>query len=488
MTGIAIAILVKKKSSQKNNIFYYDIGKNKTKREKLSKLTQLQSIKKIIDNNDFKKIEPDQNYDWINKGDINFSKFISIGEKRGALDKTIFENFSNGLVTSRDSWCYNSSKKELINNIKRTINFYNGQVDKIKKEKKNQSDVKNIIDTNPLNISWSRSLINNASKLKKITFDENKIRLADYRPFLKQFVYFDEMLNEVQGQNRLIFPKNETRNLSIVITGVGSESPFSCLCSNHLCDFIFLRNSQCFPLKLYSDDSNFLNEGLFSGANIKDQNLTVKDGITDYALKYFIDHFQNKKITKEDIFYYIYSLLHSIQYRAKYKNNLIKELPRIPILKKFEDFKLYVEGGKELSRIHTDYESVSPYPVTIVKQGLKKEKPLDDNHFYKLEKMKFVGFGKNKDKTQIIYNNFITIKDIPIESYEYLLAGKPAIDWVVDRQGVSKDNITGIVNDTNIYAREVIKNPAYPLELLQKVINVSLHTMKIVKNLPDLKI
>jgi len=488
MTGIAITILVKKKSSTSNNIFYYDIGKNKSKKEKISKLNQLKSIKKIIDNQEFIKIKPDQNYDWINQGDLSFSKYISIGEKRKALDQTVFENYSNGLVTSRDSWCYNSSKKELVSNIKRTINFYNEQVEKIKKEKKFQVDIKKIIDTNPKNISWSRSLINNASKLKKISFDENKIRLALYRPFLKQFVYFDEVLNEVQYQNRKIFPNDKVSNLTIVVTGVGSESPFSCLCSKYLCDFIFLRNSQCFPLKLYSDNSDTLNDGLFSGANFQNQGLIVKDGITDNALKYFLDHFKSKKIIKEDIFYYIYSLLHSPQYRAKYKNNLIKELPRIPILKKFEDFKFYVDAGKELSKIHTDYESVTPYPVTIIKHDTKKDKPLDNDHLYKLEKMKFMGSGKNKDKTQIIYNNFITIKDIPAEAFDYFISGKSAIDWVVDRQGISKDNITGIVNDTNLYAREVIKNPAYPLELLQKVINVSLYTVKIIKNLPDLKI
>ena len=194
-----------------------------------------------------------------------------------------------------------------------------------------------------------------------------------------------------------------------------------------------------------------------------------------------------KKITKEQIFYYIYGILHSEEYRDKFKNNLDKELPRIPAVRSFEDFISFSKSGKKLADMHVEYENMEPYKLTIEENNLNIKKA-DKNLFYRVEKMKFIGKGENLDKSKIQYNKNIVIKDIPIEAYNYKINAKSAIELVMERQCVKIDSDTGIQDDANDYANLTMKNPAYPLELLQKVINVSIQTLKIIKALPTLKI
>ena len=187
-----------------------------------------------------------------------------------------------------------------------------------------------------------------------------------------------------------------------------------------------------------------------------------------------------------DIFYFIYGVLHSEDYRTKFKNNFSKELPRIPMPANFEVFNTFANAGKRLSNLHVGFENVALFDVTFSEQLSLVDVSISKESFYRVQKMRFGGTRGREDKTTVIYNEHITIKNIPLEAYEYVVNGKPALEWVMERQCVKVDKDSGIVNDANDYAIETMNNPAYPLELFQRVITVSLETMKIVKSLPPL--
>ncbi|WP_042567708.1 type ISP restriction/modification enzyme, partial [Ralstonia solanacearum] len=200
-----------------------------------------------------------------------------------------------------------------------------------------------------------------------------------------------------------------------------------------------------------------------------------------------VDNFQSaypsEEISKEDVFYYVYGLLHSSDYRERYADNLAKELPRIPCVKTAADFWAFSKAGRKLADLHVSYETVEKYPLQIVGGGLL----LTDTD-YRIEKMRYGKKGKDKDLTTLHYNDKITLTGIPLEAYDYVVNGKPALDWVVERQCVKTDKDSGIVNDANDWAVETMGNPRYPLELFQRVVTVSLETMKIVRSLPRLDI
>ena len=210
--------------------------------------------------------------------------------------------------------------------------------------------------------------------------------------------------------------------------------------------------------------------------------------ITDDRLRDFRNHYNDEKITEEDIFYYVYGLLHSEQYRTKYKNNLSKQLPRIPMVNNLGDFREFSTAGLDLGKLHVDFEEVKPYPVNTELSASGKGLKTDLETLYHVKEMKFSGSGKNKDMSKVIYNAHITITGIPPEAFEYVVNGRPALKWVMGRQCVKTDKNSGIVDDANLYAIETMGDPAYPLELFKRVITVSIETMKIVRGLPDLRI
>ena len=239
--------------------------------------------------------------------------------------------------------------------------------------------------------------------------------------------------------------------------------------------------AQCFPFHIH-DDRSEETEGLFAAGRT---GLHRRDAITDVGLKQFRTAYPGETITKEDIFYYVYGLLHSEDYRTRYADNLSKELPRIPCVKAAKDFWAFSKAGRALGDLHVNYETVEPYPVTL--NGGDMFTALKDED-YRVLKMKFAGKRGSVDKTTVIYNSKITISDIPLEAYDYVVNGKSALDWVMERQCVKTDKASGIVNDANLYATETMHDAAYPLKLFQRVITVSLETMKIVRRLPALDI
>ncbi|WP_374281081.1 type ISP restriction/modification enzyme [Desulfovibrio sp.] len=495
---IAISLLVKNpKSKQRGQVFFHDIGDYLSREEKLKAIQDYASIAGITAANGWQSITPDDHGDWLQQRDDSFSQFIVLGDKK-KNETGLFENFSLGVVTNRDVWCYNSSLSIITENMQRMINFYNTEVfrfDTLYKcfdKKERGSKIESFIDTNPTKISWTRSLKQFLVKNYSFYFDEKSLIHSQYRPFTRQWLYFNRTFNEMVYQMPRIFPEPTSENIIISVSGAGAKNGISCFISSTILDLNCLEaGAQCFPLYLYDDPSETKapsqSQGsLFDAPAPEPKQRTRRDAITDEGLQHFQSAYPGEKISKEDLFYYIYGLLHSEQYREWYADNLAKELPRIPRVKLAADFWAFSKAGRELAKLHIGYESVEPYPATV---GIAGGKTLDDctPQDFRVEKMRYGKNGKEKDLTTLHYNSKITVTGIPPEAYEYVVNGKPALDWVVERQCVKTDKDSGIVNDANDWANETMHNPRYPLELFLRVITVSLETLKIVKALPKLE-
>lgn len=354
-----------------------------------------------------------------------------------------------------------------------SITEYNSSVDIFSKTKS--------LDTISTKIKWSRSLKNNLSRLNHSeSFFKNKLIKSTYRPFFYQYVYFDRFWNEYVYSLPKIFPNRDTSNLAICSSGVGSKE-YSCLMVDHIPCLDFLEKTQCFPRWLPGEQTKGAEDTLDFG-----EQSVMPSGFSPEALPHFQAAYPGKPITEDDLFYYIYGILHSEDYRMRYANNLMKELPRIPRVATYEQFMAFVEAGQELARLHVHFEDVAPYA------GVKFEYTKVGQPSYRVTQMKWGKIkGKTgnaaKDKTTLIYNDWITVKNIPLEAQEYVVNKKSALDWVVERACVSIDKASGIVNDFNDYAAEM-GSERYPLDLFLKIITVSLETMKIVKTLPKLEI
>jgi predicted helicase len=416
----------------------------------------------------------------------------------------------------------------------RMINFYNQEVERFSRfytgfDKKLQKEkVDGFLDSNPTKISWTRGLKQELLKGRNFKFDAECITTALYRPFTKQFMYFNRRFNEMVLKMPQIFPNSTIENLVICVSGVGARSGFTVLMADALPSLDTVEKWQCFPLKIFEeldlDDPRrrdfsspiggsislenvigknatedfiadlFANEGSYDlydedGNLYDDYELSddgkhlVYDGITDAGLSNFQAAYPGETIGKEDLFYYVYGLLHSPDYRERYADNLSKELPRIPCVKTAADFWAFSQAGRQLADLHLNYETVEPYPATVT-GDTGKLIPAQ----YRVEKMKYGKQGKDKDLSTVHYNALITVSGIPLEAYEYVVNGKSAIDWVMERQCFKVDKDSGIVNDANDWAVETMGNPRYPLELLLRVVTVSVETVKIVKGLPKLDI
>lgn len=496
---IAITIMVKNlERKDRSQIRFYDIGDYLTTDEKLQKIAEIGSIAGITAENNWLDIEPDEHGDWLRKRDNSFSDFISLGSKN-SNSKSIFKNYSMGIKTNRDAWVYQFSLSTLKNNMHATIDFFNKEscryqtyTDKGSKEK--SIPVENFIDQNPKLISWSRALRSDIAKFKNHSYKESAITVGLYRPFTKQHLYFDRSFINDIAQTQKFFPNDKTENLVICIAGLGTPKDFSALISPYIPDLQTIANGQCFPLKLFHSNDMLAkhmecNHDLFDiQERLEDatNEYRTDDGISDEGLKYFINAYTTESIAKEDLFYYVYGLLHSDDYRNRYADNLSKELPRIPRVRKAADFWAFSKAGRKLADLHLNYETAEPYPVKY-EGGALLMAGFSAADYY-VTQMKFGKKGKDKDKSKVIYNHKITMTDIPLEAYEYVVNGKPALEWVMERQAVTTHKESGIVNDANLWATETMNNPAYPLELFQRVITVSLETMKIVRALPRLDI
>lgn len=489
MTGVAISVFVKNPQAEEHGrIFFHDIGDDLSKEEKLGLIRSYGSIEGLRARGLWNRIRPDGNFDWLDQVDAKFDHYTAIGDKH-SNELSIFRNYSSGLKTNRDAWCYNFRRKSVFKNVKASISFYNSEVDRYQSTEASQRprNVADFVSDDPKSISWDRAERQGVERGRHIDFEDSAIQAGLYRPFTRQWVYFHRRFNNCVYQLPAIFPTADARNLVIQISGVGARAGFSALMSNLLPSYDLIEKGHCFPLYLYEKTNK--DDGLFATSD-SETGLTRREAITDEGLANFQAAYPGETITKEDLFYYIYGLLHVPDYRERFKNNLAKALPRIPPVRSFADFAAVRDAGRRLGELHVNFENVEPYLVTF-KEGdhsLINEAQDDPVKFYRVKKMKFGGKGKEKDKTTVIYNDNITMQNIPHGAYDYVVNGKPALEWVMERQVVKQDKASGIVNDANDYGNETIGDPRYPLDLFRRVITVSLETMNIVNELPKLDI
>lgn len=396
-------------------------------------------------------------------------------EKKTSED-SIFRNYSNGVKTNRDAWIYNSSRKRIKENVDRMFETYNQQA---KDFDANSSDFEFVRDDTL--IHWNRTLENYFKRgVRNLKFDKRSLYRSIYRPFYPQYCYFNKYANDMTYQLPVLFPSSETKNLAICSSGVGSKE-YSCLMVDYIPCLDLLEKTQCFPRWLPGEKPNAEEELDLGG-----ETGGIPSGFSSEALPHFQSAYPEKPITEDDLFYYIYGILHSEDYRTRYANNLMKELPRIPRVATYEQFLAFSKAGRDLAKLHVHFEEVTPYA------GVTLEYAKSGQPSYRVKQMKWGKIaGKTgnaaKDKTTLIYNDWITVKNIPLEAQEYIVNKKSALDWVVERACVSIDKASGIVNDFNDYAAKM-ENERYPLDLFLRVITVSLETMKIVKALPKLEI
>lgn len=474
-------------AAEYGRIHFHDIGDYLDQKEKLAIIRDFLSIDGITAAKGWKRITPDGNNDWLDQVDRSFDKFPILGAKRGE-EEGLFENYSSGLKTNRDSWAYGFGYEKLAMQMARTIEFYNSEVHRFEAANPKPKDVRQFINTDPKLISWDEAERVGVERGRLVAFDQASIVPSLYRPFTKKWAYFNRNFNNRVYQLPRIFPNAAAENLVIQVSGIGASAGFAALMSNALPNLHAVDSGQCFPLYLYEEAQP--EDGLFAAADDQVSDVTRRDAITDEGLAHFQAAYPGEEISKEDLFYYIYGLLHSPDYRERFKNNLAKQLPRIPAVKSFADFAAFRDAGRALGHLHVNFESVEPYMVTF-KEGdhrLIPEAQADPVKFYRVKKMKLGGKGKTKDRTTVIYNDRITMQNIPLAAWDYVVNGKPALDWVMERQVVKTDPASGITNDANDYANETVGDPRYPLELFQRVITVSLETMQIVNGLPELEI
>lgn len=455
-TPVTITILVKKKGhSGQGKLFYHDIGDYLAREEKLTIIQKFKDINVVP----WQELEPDEHGDWVNHRDPGFHNFLTIGDKETkgkTTSKAIFSIFSNGLKTQRDTWVYNFSCSSLDRNMKKTIDFYNVHLNEPK------------VKYDPTSISWTRAALANVKNKKRTFFNEANIRPALYRPFCKAILYFDRMWNEMVYQQPKLFPTEQHENLMICLPAPGGKKQFSVLISDALCDLHVNGDTQCFPLYWYEKKDKSANT-LGLDLDERKGDYVRHNAITDFAWNQFRQVYSAPTITREDIFYYVYGILHSPEYRERFESNLKKELPRIPYAK---DFWIFSKAGRDLAQWHLNYETVEPWPV------------MEESHGdYTIEKMKF---PKKGVQDIILYNKTATLKGIPLDAYDYIVNGKSAIEWIMERYQIKTDKDSGILNDPNDWCREH-NDPRYILDLLKRVIRVSIESVRIVKSLPKLE-
>ncbi len=454
--GVSINFFVKRNGNAvtKARMYYARVDEFWRKEEKYRYL----DVKEHHRNVEWQPIEPDTRHTWLTEGlHAEFDAFIAVGSRnakasKGEAVEVIFQTFSNGVSTNRDAWTYNFNRVALTKNIKNTIDTYNELVIKWKMRNDQRISIDDFVVYDDEKIKWSSTLKQKLTGGQIAKFSEAKVRHSLYRPFTRTNLFFDRILNHRVFGFPSIFPTPGTEDENRVIwLKVGGEWPMFALTANIIPDQLPQGGSQCFPYYTYDED----------GSN-------RRENITDWALDRFHTHYRDETISKWDIFHYVYGLLHHPNYRDRYQANLKRELPRIPFA---PDFRAFAEAGARLATIHIGYEEQPEYRLGQVETP---DMPLD----WRVEKMRLT-----KDKTQLRYNDFLTLDGIPAEAFNYRLGNRSALEWVIDQYRVKTDRRSGIVNDPN---RE--DDPQYIVRLIGKVISVSLETVGIVEGLPELGI
>ena len=464
-TPVAITLLVKNPAKKGQcQLFYHDIGNYLSQEQKLKIIADFGSIGGI----EWKLLTPNSSHDWINLRDSAFDQFMSLD--------SLFTVQSGGVKSNRDAWVYNYSIVDIVRNVESMLAVFNSEVFRYKSACSrrldgSRPDVDDFIVTDSKKIGWTVNLKAELSRFGTLSIDEQMIRIAMYRPFSKQYVYFDRKLIERPGKNPQLLPSTGFQNSIISLTGIGSVKEFSAIITCVLPEYHLTANGQCFPLYTYEklDKPDQL-----PGMEVSSGDYVRRDNISDDTLTMFRAAY-HADISKEDIFYYVYGVLHSPEYKQRFESDLKKMLPRIPLA---GDFAAFANAGRQLAEWHLNYEKVEPYPL----QELSPKLGLDPKEHYRVQKMNFGKSNGKLDKSIIVFNSNVTLQGIPLQAYDYVVNGKPALEWIIERYAVTVDKDSGIRNDPNDWSDDA----KYILNLVKRMVRVSLETMQIVNSLPPL--
>jgi len=417
-------------SSQGCRINYYRRPEFETAQEKLNFLGQTK-----FSNINFDNVQPDKNNNWINLSeDNNWEELLPVCSKdvkAGKGNEALFELFSTGVVTARDSWVYDDCKKNLKEKVVFFIKKYNDVL------QKDLLDFKEI----GTEIKWSRNLKNILKRRVPLKFESINITRCLKRPFYKPFFYFGKGMNDEIGHFKLIITKSNK------IIGINNNSPiFNTLANDCIFDFASLivssGQTQCLPLYRYDKQGNRL------------------ENITDWGLQQFKDQYNNQTVTKENIFHYVYAVLHNSAYRAKYEINLKRDFPRIPF---YSDFAKWVNWGEQLMNLHINYETVEPFNLKeITDKDIEKPK---------------VKLKADKETGCIVLDEATTLTGVPAEAWQYKLGNRSALEWILDQYKEKKPTDPTIAEKFNTYRFADYKLQV--IDLLKRICTVSVETMKI---------
>ena len=479
-TPIAITLLVREPGHVgPARISYYDIGDYLSREDKLRYVQGFADLTGVP----WQEVTPNQAGDWVNQRSELFSTFTPLGDKdaRGTAPDVVFATYSNGVKTNRDAWSYNFSRGELLANMERTIDVYNDERRGFAKQvaagsvQPTDAAVDACVDTDPRKISWTVNLKNDLRLDKPATLDPTRAVPSTYRPFCKQWLYFDRQWNERVYRIPSLFPSPEHPNRVIAVSALGSRSTFSVLMTDtvpclHLADAS--NGSQCFPRYRYveTDDGG----GLFGGTGDRFER---RDAISERTLERYRARYGNR-VSADDVFHYVYGLLHSPEYTSRFAAELGKMIPRIPMAEAFSEF---VEAGRRLATLHVGYETVEPWPL----DGMpgKNASP----GALRVDQLRFAGYGRDEDRSAIVVNDHVTLSGIPEQAHGYEVNGRSALEWLIDRYRARVDKDSGIVNDPNAWGEEH-GDPRYIIDLIARVVRVSVETIEIVEALPALGI
>ena len=466
-TPISITILVRKPNHTGSAAIHYEaVADYLSREEKLALVSDRGSM--LSDKMSLSSIAPNEAGDWINQRDGLFETFIGLApeKKYDIKSSTVFVINSRGLETSRDSIVYSSCLSDITNNVRDMISRYNKQREEFHSVENKVKDLLSFIHDEDARIIWTRGTRRNCENNVIYSFDESNIRTGVYRPFFKQHAYVSTQANEYINHWLRFFPTPQSKNLVICTAGVGAKT-FSALITDQIPDLHILESgTQCFPLYWYEKNERDA-LSLFDNCN---DDYTRHSGVTDFILQRAREEY-GPKTSAEDIFYYVYGLLHSTDYRKKFAADLTKTLPRIPLVGSPQEFKAFVKAGRRLADLHLNYET-GPLCQQLIITG-------DNPNKLNVTKMRF---QSKEEKGTILFNDSVKIENIPMTAYDYVVNGKSAVEWVMERYAVTKNADSGIVNDPNLWS----DNHRYILDLVSRVIQMSVETQKVVAGLPKL--